>query len=112
MSAGNLLTTYKAIASVEGVLLIVLVAIGLPLRFLSTPGTSARDLGDFICADLGVAHGWLYLIFLLVTLALSRRTSWNMKFTATTLLCGTVPFLSFWAELRAIRSVGVATALR
>jgi hypothetical protein len=28
-----------------------------------------------------------------------------MTFTLVTLLCGTVPFLSFWAEMRAIRRV-------
>jgi hypothetical protein len=30
---------------------------------------------------------------------------WSLLFTVVTLLCGTVPILSFWAERRAVRQV-------
>lgn len=104
----SLLTAYRVMATIVGVLLVVLVLIGLPLNeaHLLDPawfplGSDAQQLGNDISKYLGVAHGWLYMIFVLVAFALSRRAGWELGFTVVTLLCGTVPILSFWAERRA-----------
>ncbi len=88
-------------ASIVGVLLIVLCLIGLPLHYLSPDGSSAEAVGDAISQYLGVAHGWLYMVFLIVAFVLSRRADWDLRFTIETLALGTVPILSFWAERRA-----------
>ena len=45
------------------------------------------------------------MIFLVTAFLLSRRARWSMPFTLVTLLCGTVPVLSFWAERRATARV-------
>ncbi|CAM3499140.1 DUF3817 domain-containing protein [Nocardioides dubius] len=119
------LTRYRVMASIVGVLLIVLILIGVPLAnfdgsgmwgiFPSTPniwaeGSSAHDLGEAITEYLGVAHGWLYMIFLVTAFMLARREKWEMGFTVVTLLCGTIPVLSFWAEHRATKRVRAAHA--
>jgi integral membrane protein len=100
--------------------LVVLVLVGLPLHYgylvsgadvLAEPAVAGDDstagagwrLGADISRYLGVAHGWLYMIFLLTGLLLARRARWPLGFTIVTLLCGTVPLLSFWAEHRASR---------
>lgn len=116
----SLLTPYRVMATVVGVLLIVLILIGVPLANfdgssmwgifpstpeLTTPGSDAHQLGEWITHTLGVAHGWLYMIFLLFAFMLSRRAEWSPGFTVVTLLAGTVPILSFWAEHRATRDV-------
>lgn len=116
----NNLIVYRVMANIVGALLIVLVLVGVPLAnfdgtamwgiFDSTPawwleGSSAHDAGEFITEYLGIAHGWLYMIFLFSAFALSRRAKWPVAFTVTTLLCGTVPILSFWSEHRATRRV-------
>ena len=108
----SLLTPYRVMANTVGVLLIILVLIGVPLRYghVITPGLFpkggfAETLGSGICMYLGIAHGWLYMIFLVTAFALSRRAHWSLLFTATTLLAGTVPILSFWAERRATADV-------
>ena len=107
-----LLTPYRVMASVVGVLLIVLVLVGLPLHYghllhedLFPKGGTAEQLGASISATLGVAHGWLYMIFLVVAFLLSRKAAWDLTFTLTTMAMGTVPILSFWAEHRATRDV-------
>ena len=99
-------------ANIVGVLLIVLVLVGLPLNELHhinqswVPlGTSAQTKGAWISRNLGIAHGWLYMIFLVVAALLSRKAKWSITFTVTTLLAGTVPILSFWAEHRATKAV-------
>ena len=108
----GLLRAYRFMAGVVGVLLVVLCLVGLPLNeaHLLDPdwfpvGSDPQRLGDAISTYLGVAHGWLYMIFVIVAFVLSRRERWSLGFTVTTLLAGTVPILSFWAERRATRAV-------
>ena len=120
---------YRVMANIVGVLLIVLILIGVPLAnfdgtsmwgiFSSTPaiwteGTQAHAAGEWITTVLGIAHGYLYMIFLITAFLLSRRAAWPMGFTLLVLACGTVPVLSFWAERRATRRVredhGVSTS--
>jgi integral membrane protein len=45
------------------------------------------------------------MVFVLVAFMLALRARWPVLFTIVTLLCGTIPFLSFWAEFRAVRKV-------
>jgi integral membrane protein len=119
-SLGRVLNAYRFMATVVGVLLVVLCLIGVPLAnfdgtemwgiFPSTPtiwldGSDAHEVGEAITTYLGVAHGWLYMAFVLVAFLLSRRSGWELPFTLVTLVCGTVPVLSFWAERRATRRV-------
>ena len=114
------LTAYRVMATIVGVLLVVLCLIGVPLAnfdgtsmwgiFDSTPawvttGSVANELGEAITTYLGVAHGWLYMIFLFTAFLLSRRAYWDLPFTLVTLICGTIPIASFWAERRATRRV-------
>ena len=114
------LLRYRIMANIVGVLLVVLCLVGVPLAnfdgtgmwnlFSSTPqwvtpGSDVQHAGEAITEYLGVAHGWLYMIFLLTAFMLSRRAAWPIGFTAVTLVCGTVPILSFWAEHRATQRV-------
>ena len=41
------------------------------------------------------------MIFLVMAAILARKARWTIPFAITTLLAGTVPILSFWAERRA-----------
>ena len=114
------LTRYRFMATVVGVLLVVLILVGVPLAnfdgsgmwgvFPSTPdlfavGSTPHEVGEAITTYLGVAHGWLYMIFLVTAFLLSRKADWDLPFTLVTLVCGTVPILSFWAEHRATARV-------
>jgi integral membrane protein len=101
----NALRPYRVMANVVGVLLIVLILVGVPLKYLAADGSSAQHTGEWITTYLGIAHGWLYMIFLVTAFFLSRRARWDIGFTITTLVCGTVPILSFWAEHRATARV-------
>ncbi|THV10540.1 DUF3817 domain-containing protein [Nocardioides caeni] len=101
-------------ATIVGVLLVVLCLIGLPLHYghlvsdaawLAEGTGDGWQIGSDISAYLGVAHGWLYMLFLIAAFLLSRRADWTNGFTVVTLLMGTVPVLSFWSEHRATRRV-------
>jgi hypothetical protein len=85
------LQRYRTLANVVGVLLVVLCLVGLPLNeaHLVNPawfpvGSDAQQVGDAISKYLGVAHGWLYMLFLLLAFALSRRAGRGTRGTPTT----------------------------
>jgi integral membrane protein len=94
------LLRYRVMAYVVGTLLIVLVCVGVPLEYLVDEG-GVHDAGEWITTYLGIAHGWLYMIFLVTAAILARAARWTIGFTLVTLLLGTVPFASFYAERRA-----------
>lgn len=109
---------YQVMASIVGVLLIVLCLIGVPLAnfdgtemwgifgstpVLVSPESEIQGVGEAITSYLGTAHGYLYMIFAISAFVLSRRAKWPMGYTLVTLALGTVPVLSFWAERRATK---------
>jgi integral membrane protein len=107
-----LLTAYKVLATVVGLSIVTLVVIGIPLKYVHTlwpsvfpVGSTGQELGANVNLYLGTAHGFIYMAFVFVALILAQRSRWPLVFTLVTLVCGTVPFVSFWAESRAIRKV-------
>ena len=84
------LARYRVMAYVVGVMLVLLVAVAMPLKYLAdTPGP---------VAVIGTAHGFLYAVYLLAAFDLALRARWTAKGTVLVLLAGTVPLLSFVAE--------------
>jgi integral membrane protein len=87
---GAALTRYRAIAYIVGVVLIVLVVIGMPLKYAGGDPTVVQTVGP--------AHGFLYILYLAAAFDLSRRARWPLTRTALVMLAGTIPFVSFYAE--------------
>ncbi len=101
----NLFTAYRVLALIVGVLLTVLVFVAVPLKYLPADGTSLQVTGDHLTSFVGIAHGWLYMAYLVVSFALSRRLKWTLPFTLLVLLAGLVPILIFWVEHRVTQRV-------
>ncbi|MGN6251335.1 MAG: DUF3817 domain-containing protein [Marmoricola sp.] len=111
-----LFLAYRVLATVVGLSIITLVVVGVPLKYLHDlfpdfwpgflqVGEPGQRLGADINLYLGTAHGFIYMVFVLVALMLALKARWPMTFTLITLVSGTIPFVSFWAEARAIRRV-------
>jgi integral membrane protein len=84
------LTRFRIIAWIVGVVLIVLVLVGMPLKYLADTDTVVATVGPF--------HGFLYMLYLVATFDLSRRAGWPLGRMLLVMLAGTIPFFSFWAE--------------
>jgi integral membrane protein len=91
------LIRYRVMAYVVGVLLIVLVCIGMPLKYFGGD--------DRVVSVAGVIHGWLYMVLLITAVDLGRRARWSWKRLLLIALAGTVPFLSFVAERSATKDI-------
>lgn len=91
------LTRFRVMAYVVGVFLLLLV-VAMVLKY-------AADMGGMMKV-VGPVHGFLYAIYLVISVDLALKLRWSIKGTALVLLAGTIPFLSFWAE----RKVAAKTA--
>jgi integral membrane protein len=84
------LTRYRVLAYVVGVVLIVLVVVGMPLKYIwHNPA---------VVEAVGPAHGFLYMVYLVTAFDLARRAGWSFARMIRVMLAGTVPFVSFYAE--------------
>lgn len=84
------LTRYRIIAYVVGVMLLVLLFVAMPLKYIGDD-PSAMDV-------VGPLHGFLYVVYLLGSFDLARRVRWGLGRLILVALAGTIPFLSFYAE--------------
>ncbi|GAA2101102.1 DUF3817 domain-containing protein [Kitasatospora saccharophila] len=95
----SVLTRYRAMAYLTGVLLILL-----------TLGVIAKYVFDVSGASgftsaVGIAHGWLYVVYLAFAFDLGTKAKWPMGKLAWTLLAGTIPTAVFFVERRVSREV-------
>ena len=86
-----------------GCLLVVLVCVGLPLKYWGD--------NDIVVLWTAVPHGYLYMILLVTAIDVGRRARWSWKRLLLIALAGTVPFLSFVAERSATKDVRAKLAL-
>ncbi|HET9303553.1 MAG TPA: DUF3817 domain-containing protein [Propionibacteriaceae bacterium] len=88
---------YRIMAWIVGTLLVVLVCVGLPLKYL----------GDYpaVVTWTAIPHGYLYMILLITAVDLGLRAKWSWTRLILIALAGTVPFLSFVAERSATKDI-------
>jgi integral membrane protein len=90
-AASGALLRYRVMAFVTGVVLLagttalILKAVGVPHM---EPGTGY----------LWLAHGYLYLVYVIVSAVLGVRLRWPLARYALVMLAGTIPTMSFVAE--------------
>lgn len=87
------LTRFRVMAYVTGVMLLVLVVVAMPLKYIWDSDTTMRIVGP--------THGFLYMVYLVTAFDLAVRNKWSFTRTLLLLLAGVVPALSFVAERRA-----------
>ena len=93
----NALIRYRVMAYVVGTLLVVLVCVGMPLKYVWND--------DRLVTVAGIAHGWLYMILIITAIDLGRRARWSWARLLVIALAGTVPFVTFVAEHYATKDV-------
>lgn len=96
----KLVTSYRVLALVVGVLLIA-GSISSILKYLLTEGSDLQQLGDQL-TWIWLVHGWIYMVYVVVAFLLSRRAGWSLQFLAVLLLAGLVPVMIFFVEHRVV----------
>ncbi|AZP20491.1 hypothetical protein AQJ23_11195 [Streptomyces antibioticus] len=88
----SVLTRYRVMAYVTGVLL-VLLTLGVIAKYLFK-----MDGADSFTSVVGIAHGWLYVIYLVFAFDLGSKAKWPVKKQLWVLLAGTIPTAAFFVE--------------
>ncbi|WP_072802633.1 DUF3817 domain-containing protein [Rhodococcoides yunnanense] len=83
------LLRYRVLAYVTGIWLLVLTG-----EMVAKYIFKVENVPSWIA----VVHGWVYLVYLILTIDLAIKVRWPAPRTIGTLLAGTVPFLSFFVE--------------
>jgi integral membrane protein len=100
----RLFVSYRVLALIVGVLLAFCSLVAFPLRHFATEGSDLQQFGES-ASILWVAHGWVFMIYVVVTFLLSRRSGWSIPFTVLTLAAGLIPLIIFWVERRVVERV-------
>lgn len=90
---------YRVMAYVTGVLLAFMTVVGLPYKYLFDGDTTGWYAFGWI------AHGWIYILYVAFALDLVFRMRWNLLAALGVVLAGTIPFMSFVAEVKVRHSV-------
>ncbi len=88
------LTRYRIMAYVTGVVLVILVCVAMPLKYLGDD--------DRMVAVVGTLHGWLYLFYVLATANLAYVRRWSLGRSLLVVVAGTIPFVVFFVEHRIV----------
>ena len=100
------LTRFRVMAYVTGVMLLVLVLVAMPLKYIGDSET--------LMSIIGPAHGFLYMVYLVTAFDLAVRNKWSFGRTLLLLGAGVVPGLSFVVERKAtgwVRAPQTAAAI-
>ncbi len=95
----SVLTRYRVMAYVTGVLL-VLLTLGVIAKYV----LDVNGAADFTFV-VGMAHGWLYVIYLIFAFDLGSKAKWPVGKQLWVLLAGTVPTAAFFVERKVSREL-------
>jgi integral membrane protein len=103
----GVLIFYRIMAYVTAVLLILLCA-AMVLKYghflgLWPEGSATQQTGTTWVTTIGIAHGWLYMVYLLVAVVATTQLRVPMGRMLLVLLAGTIPFGAFFAERKVVR---------
>ncbi|MFF9034953.1 DUF3817 domain-containing protein [Streptomyces sp. NPDC014892] len=95
----SVLTRYRVLAYVTGVLL-VLLTLGMIGKYVLELDGAA----DFTYV-VSLAHGWLYVLYLVFAFDLGSKAKWPVKKQIWVLLAGTIPTAAFFVERKVSREL-------
>ncbi len=95
----SVLTRYRVMAYVTGVLLILLTIGCIAKYLLGMNGATA------FVAVVGIAHGWLYVVYLVCAFDMGSKAKMHFGRLLWVLLAGTVPTAAFFVERRVTREL-------
>ncbi|TDC94343.1 DUF3817 domain-containing protein [Saccharopolyspora aridisoli] len=103
----GVLIFYRIMAYVTAVLLILLCA-AMVLKYghflgMWPEGSATQQTGTTWVTMIGIAHGWLYMVYLLVALVATTQLRVPVGRMLLVLLAGTIPFGAFFAERKVVR---------
>lgn len=99
----NVALIYRVLAWVVGINLILVVTGFVGQKTTEPDSWFNRNDGLITAVDL--AHGWMFMVLVVLIVVLARHHRWEPWFLISTALLATIPIVSFWAERRASHAI-------
>jgi len=93
-----MINTFKITSFLEGVSYILLLLVGVPLKYFGG--------NDFLVKSLGMPHGLLFLAYVVLALFIRSRMKWDTKTTFIVLLASLLPFGTFYINKKYLTEKG------
>ncbi len=91
----NLTNIFKVTSFLEGTSYILLLFVGVPLKYFAG--------NDVLVKSLGMPHGMLFLAYIVLALAIRSRMKWDMKTTFIVLIASLLPFGTFYVNKKYLK---------
>ncbi len=85
----------RIIAFLEGISFLILLCVAMPMKYLAGKPEMVRHVG--------MAHGVLFLAFVILVALVKNNRDWPMRTTALAFLAAFIPFGTFWADVHLFR---------
>ena len=85
-----MLTTFRIVSYLEGISYLLLLGIGVPLKYIAQ--------NDSWVKALGMPHGILFMAYIFLAIVIRSQKNWNTKTTAIVLLASVIPFGTFYVD--------------
>ncbi|GAA1549620.1 DUF3817 domain-containing protein [Actinomadura kijaniata] len=85
---------YRILALIVGVMLLLVVFVGMPIRYIGGNGTPS--------AIISPIHGALYIVYLALAYDLWRKAGWPLQKMVVMVSAGLIPFLAFFVERKIV----------
>lgn len=92
---GGILRLFKITSILEGWSYILLLFVGVPLKYLAGNAVVVKALG--------MPHGILFMAYILLALFIRSRMKWDIKTTLIVLIAAVLPFGTFYVNKKFLR---------
>lgn len=86
---------FKIVAILEGVSFLVLLGIAMPLKYIFGLPAATQVVG--------MAHGILFIAYVLMVVLIRKQLNWNIKTTALALTASVLPFGPFVVDRKLLK---------
>jgi len=86
-----MLKSFRILSLIEGLSLLTLLFIAMPARY---------QFGYDFVWQVGMAHGVLWLTYVVLSLLVSHKQSWSVMFWMLVLACSVIPFAFVFLDSR------------
>jgi integral membrane protein len=98
---GSIITQFRLIGFIEGISYLALLFIAMPMKYI---------YGDPVPVKIiGMTHGILFILFMILLIAAAQRHRWSFKFNALMFMASLVPFGTFFTDSK-LKALQVARA--
>lgn len=93
-----MLNAFRLISVIEGISWLLLLFVAMPLKYHYGQPAAV--------SFVGMAHGMLFIAFILSSLISSHKLGWSVAFWLLTLLCSIIPFAFIALEWQLRKNLG------